>query len=214
MFDIFINELISSLPNIIWAIAIIILGLYLSGKAGKIVDYYLKRFRLDQVLSSLGWQAFFDKFETKLNVSKFFGLIVQVYIFLLFLVASLDLLSLKSLNGILTGIIEYYPNIFISSIIFIFAVFIADFCKKIIIGSFSNGEKVTYSTFLGDVFSASTWVLAILAILYQLQIAQTLILIIFIGFISLFVIILGIAFGLGGKEMAQKILEEMEKKIK
>ena len=132
MFDIFLNEVISSLPNIIWAIAIILLGLYLSGKAAKIVNYYLKRLRLDQMLGSLGWQAFFDRFETKLNVSKFFGLITQMYIFLLFLVASLDLLSFESLNGILAGIIGYYPNIFISSIIFIFAVFLADFCKKII----------------------------------------------------------------------------------
>ena len=213
MFDIFLSEVVSSLPNIIWAIAIILLGLYLSSKAAKIVNYYLKRLRLDQMLGSLGWQAFFDKFETRLNVSKFFGLITQVYIFLLFLVASLDLLSLESLNGILAGIIGYYPNIFISSIIFIFAVFLADFCKKIIVGSF-GGDRVTYSTFLGDIFSSATWVLAALAILYQLQIAQTLILIVFIGFIGLFVITLGIAFGLGGKEMAQKILEEVEKKIK
>jgi HAD superfamily phosphoserine phosphatase-like hydrolase len=75
-------------------------------------------------------------------------------------------------------------------------------------------EKVTYSNFLGNIIASSVWVIAILAILYQLQIAQTLILIAFIGFITLIVLTVGIAFGLGGKEIAKKTLEDIEKKIK
>lgn len=213
MLESFFIEFMKGLPNIIWAVVIIFLGFYLSGKVRDIVSYYLNKLRLNQVLGSLGWQEFFNRFDAKLDVSRFFGTITQIYLLLLFIVLALDILSLSIIGNIIGGIIGYYPNIFISIIIFIIAVFIADFSKKIIVGDFRE-EKLTYSSFLGNVFSTSVWIVAILAILYQLQIVQTLILIIFIGFITLIVLTVSIAFGLGGKEMARKTLEDIEKKIK
>ena len=67
---------------------------------------------------------------------------------------------------------------------------------------------------MGNIISYSAWILAILAILYQLQIVPTLILTIFIGFVALIVITFGLAFGLGGKDLAKKVLEDLEEKLK
>ena len=206
-------EFLNGLPNIFLGVVIILLGLYISNKIRDIVTHFLNKLRLNQLLGSLGWQEFFNRFDAKLDVSRFFGTITQVYFLLWFLLLVLDILSLSIIGNIISGIIGYYPNIFISIIIFIVAVFIADFSKKIIVGDFRE-EKLTYSNFLGNIFASSVWVVAILAILYQLQIAQTLILITFIGFIALIVLTVSIAFGLGGKEMARKTLEDIEKKIK
>jgi len=165
------------------------------------------------MLSSLGWQEFFNRFDTKLDIPRFFGTITQIYFLLWVVLLVLDMLSLSIVGNIISNIINYYPNIFISIVIFIVAVFIADFSKKIIVSDFRE-EKLTYSNFLGNIIASSVWVIAILSILYQLQIAQTLILIAFIGFITLIVLTVGIAFGLGGKEIARKTLEDIEKKIK
>jgi hypothetical protein len=213
MLESFFIEFLNGLPNIFLGVVIILLGLYISNKIRDIVTHFLNKLRLNQLLGSLGWQEFFNRFDAKLDVSRFFGTITQVYFLLWFLLLVLDILSLSIIGNIISGIIGYYPNIFISIIIFIVAVFIADFSKKIIVGDFRE-EKLTYSNFLGNIFASSVWVVAILAILYQLQIAQTLILITFIGFIALIVLTVSIAFGLGGKEMARKTLEDIEKKIK
>jgi len=58
------------------------------------------------------------------------------------------------------------------------------------------------------------WFFAILAILYQLQITPSLILVIFIGMVATTSIALGLSFGLGGKDLAVKILKELEEKFK
>jgi hypothetical protein len=213
MLESLFREFMNGLPNVFLGVIIILLGLYVSKKIKDIVAYYLNKLRLNQMLGSLGWQEFFNRFDAKLDVSRFFGTITQVYFLLWFLLLALDILSLSIVGNIISGIIGYYPNIFISIIIFIVAVFIADFSKKIIVGDFRE-EKLTYSNFLGNIVASSVWIVAILAILYQLQIAQTLILITFIGFITLIVLTVSIAFGLGGKEMARKTLEDIEKKIK
>ena len=208
-----LQSFIDVLPNIFLGIVIILLGLYISKKIRDLVIHFLNRLRLNQMLSSLGWQEFFNRFNTKLDIPRFFGTITQIYFLLWVVLLVLDMLSLSIVGDIISNIINYYPNIFISIVIFIVAVFIADFSKKIIVSDFRE-EKLTYSNFLGNIIASSVWVIAILAILYQLQIAQTLILIAFIGFIALIVLTVGIAFGLGGKEIARKTLEDIEKKIK
>lgn len=208
-----LQSFINVLPNIFLGIVIILLGLYISKKIRDLVIHFLNRLRLNQMLSSLGWQEFFNRFNTKLDIPRFFGTITQIYFLLWVVLVVLDMLSLSIVGNIISNIINYYPNIFISIVIFIVAVFIADFSKKIIVSDFRE-EKLTYSNFLGNIIASSVWVIAILSILYQLQIAQTLILIAFIGFITLIVLTVGIAFGLGGKEIARKTLEDIEKKIK
>jgi hypothetical protein len=208
-----LQSFIDVLPNIFLGIVIILLGLYISKKIRDLVIHFLNRLRLNQMLSSLGWQEFFNRFNTKLDIPRFFGTITQIYFLLWVVLLVLDMLSLSIVGDIISNIINYYPNIFISIVIFIVAVFIADFSKKIIVSDFRE-EKLTYSNFLGNIIASSVWVIAILSILYQLQIAQTLILIAFIGFITLIVLTVGIAFGLGGKEIAKKTLEDIEKKIK
>ncbi|HPM39062.1 MAG TPA: hypothetical protein PLF97_01695 [Candidatus Pacearchaeota archaeon] len=208
-----LQSFIDVLPNIFLGIVIILLGLYISKKIRDLVIHFLNRLRLNQMLGSLGWQEFFNRFNTKLDIPRFFGTITQIYFLLWVVLVVLDILSLSIVGDIISNIINYYPNIFISIVIFIVAVFIADFSKKIIVSDFRE-EKLTYSNFLGNIIASSVWVIAILAILYQLQIAQTLILIAFIGFITLIVLTVGIAFGLGGKEIAKKTLEDIEKKIK
>ena len=208
-----LQSFIDVLPNIFLGIVIILLGLYISKKIRDLVIHFLNRLRLNQMLSSLGWQEFFNRFNTKLDIPRFFGTITQIYFLLWVVLLVLDMFSLSIVGDIISNIINYYPNIFISIVIFIVAVFIADFSKKIIVSDFKE-EKLTYSNFLGNIIASSVWVIAILSILYQLQIAQTLILIAFIGFITLIVLTVGIAFGLGGKEIAKKTLEDIEKKIK
>lgn len=208
-----LQSFIDVLPNIFLGIVIILLGLYISKKIRDLVIHFLNRLRLNQMLGSLGWQEFFNRFNTKLDIPRFFGTLTQIYFLLWVVLVVLDILSLSIVGNIISNIINYYPNIFISIVIFIVAVFIADFSKKIIVSDFKE-EKLTYSNFLGNIIASSVWVIATLAILYQLQIAQTLILIAFIGFIALIVLTVGIAFGLGGKEIAKKTLEDIEKKIK
>jgi hypothetical protein len=213
IFEILYQEFVIRVPDLFWALIILFFGWIISGRIRTVAIDFLNRLRLNQMLKALGWESFFDRFDAKMNIPKFFGIIVEIYFFLLFLIITLDILNLGTVSKLVGEVIGYYPNIFVSMVIFIFTVFVADFSKKIIVGNLDK-EKIVYSNFLGDIVSSGAWILAILAILYQLQIVQTLILTIFIGVVAIIVISLGIAFGLGGKDLAKKMLENMENRVK
>lgn len=210
----FLESFIENLPRLLWAILVFLIGFFISKWIGGLVSQFLDKMRLNQALKRLGWQEALTKLDIHLDAPKFFGKLVRWFFVILFLMTSSEIVGLPQLSQFFGGVvISYFPNIFVACLIFIIAVFLADFSQKIMVAVLEK-EKITYSRFLGRVIRWIIWSLATLAILYQLQIAPTLILTIFIGVIGTITIAAGIAFGLGGKEIAAKILKELEKKIR
>ena len=60
----------------------------------------------------------------------------------------------------------------------------------------------------------SIWIFALIAILMQLGIAPMLLQTLLTGIVALFVIAGGLAFGLGGKDIAAELLSDLKRKLK
>lgn len=211
--QLFLESFIENLPQALWAILVFLIGLLVSKWAGNVVARFLGKIRLNQALKRLNFEESLFETDVRFNAAQFFGNIVRCFFVILFLMTSAEIIGLPQFSQLLGEAISYFPNIFIACLIFIVALFLADFSQKIMFAVLEE-EKITYSRFLGRIIRWIIWSLATLAILYQLQIAPTLILTIFVGFVSIIVIAVGIAFGLGGKDMAAKILKEFEEKIR
>jgi hypothetical protein len=125
-----------------------------------------------------------------------------------------EILGLSQFSQFLQNkIIGVFYNIFIAYLIFIAAAFLSELSQRILIGTFEK-EKIVYSRALGRGISIGIWILASLAILYQLQIASPLILILFAGVVAFFALSLAIAFGFGAKDLAAKFFKDLQEKLK
>lgn len=200
-------------PSIFWASFIFLIGVIISKSMERISVAFLKRIRLNKVLERMGLKETFSRIDIKLDGAKFFGEMVKWFFIILFLMISSEILGLIDLSHFLQNIIVYFPNIFVASLIFVVSVFLADFSQKVVIATLEK-ERITYSRFLGRSIRWIIWFFALLAILYQLKITPSLILVMFIGMVITISLALGIAFGLGGKDLAAKILKELEEKFK
>ena len=209
----FWQNLIEISPSIFWSGLVLLLGILVAKWMAAITVAFISKIRLNQTLKRMGLEEALSKIDASLNAPKFFGEIVKWFFIVLSLTASSEILGLAQSSQFLEKIIGYFPNIFISCLIFLVAVFLSDFSQKIMVGTLEK-EKITYSRFLGRMIRWAIWLFAILAILYQLQITPSLILVIFIGMVATTSIALGLAFGLGGKDLATKILKELEEKFK
>jgi len=212
-FQLFLESLVEKLPQFFWSMLVFLIGFFISKWAGNIVTRFLEKTRINQAAKRIGWEEALSKIDTKLNLPKIFGGAVALFLIILFLVASTEILGLVQFSQALRDVLSYFPNIFVACLIFILAIFLTDFSQKIVVASLEK-EKITYSRLVGRISQWAIWILAILAILYQLKIVPTLISTIFIGVVALIVITFGIAFGLGGKDLAAKILKELEEKIR
>ena len=125
----------------------------------------------------------------------------------------MEVLGLTQFAGFLNSVLAYLPNVVVAVLILVVAVIISDISEKVI-RTGVEGIRVGYGELIGTIVRWSIWIFAILAILYQLNVAPGLIQTLLSGVIGLIIIAGGIAFGLGGKDVAAEILNGIKKNIK
>jgi hypothetical protein len=202
--------------QIFWGFVVLIAGFIIARIIQKIVQKFLDKIRLNQVMKRLGWAEAFSRGGIDLDLVKFFGEVVKWLILIIFLMVVSEVWGLSQFSQFLGKVVDYFPNILVSSLIFIATLFLVDFTYRIFFATVKETDEkteVSYSRLLGVVVRRAIWVLATLAILYQLQIVPNLILSVFIAILVLIVLAVGISFGLGGKEIAKKILDEWKEKL-
>lgn len=203
---------IDFIPNLIGALLVFIVGLIISVAIGKLVAEILKKIRFNQIFEKGNWKSALEKADIKVDASVFIGAIVKWVLLIAFLIAAVQILGFDQLKDFFVSVLDYLPNVIVAATILVVAVIIADILEKVVRAAV-EGIKVGYGQLIGVIVKWSIWIFAILAILLQLGIAEDLIKIIVQGVIALIVIAGGIAFGLGGKEAAGEIIQDLKSKI-
>lgn len=205
-------ERLNPLVKFLVFLGVILVGWLVSSGIGQAVKRFLDRLRINSILKRMGWTEAFLRVGISLNVSKFFGEIVKWTFALLFLMLAFELIGLPQFSGFLGKILEYLPNIYISMLIFLIAVYLVDFSYKVILVS-TEKSKIKYSKIIGGGIRGTIWLFAILAIFLQLGIATEIIKAILYGVVAILALSLGLSLGLGGRDLAKEFLEEIKQKF-
>jgi len=204
---------ISFVPNLIVAVIIFILGWIIGAVLGRVVAQIIKAVRVDSALESAGAGDMLSRAGFRLDSGAFIGGLVKWFFIIAFLVAAFDVLGLNQVNIFLQEVVlGYLPNVIVAALILLVAAVIADAMQKVVVGS-SKAAGIEHAHFLGGVTRWSIWIFAIIVALSQLGIAQSFMQILFTGVVVMLALAGGLAFGLGGKEEAQRFLEKLRKDI-
>ncbi|MBL7156016.1 MAG: hypothetical protein ISS87_00210 [Candidatus Pacebacteria bacterium] len=202
-----------SLPKALGGLIIFVVGWIVAVAVGNLVAQALEKLRFDQVFKKTGWVSAFKRAELDVNVSEFLGAIVKWMLVLVFLLASARVLGFVEFAFFLTKILAFLPNVIVAVLIFVVSVILSDILEKITVASVERAG-VGYSRAAGLLVKWAILTFAMLAILVQLGIARQMIMTLFTGIIALIVISFGLAFGLGGKEIASQILKDLRDKLR
>jgi hypothetical protein len=196
------------------ALIIFIIGWFISVGIGKLVTEILKRIRFNQIFEKGNWDEALAKADIKVDASGFIGAIVKWVLVIVFLLAAVEVLGLSKFADFLNSVLAYLPNVIVAALIFVVTVIVVDIVEKIVRVTVES-IKVGYGQLVSAVIRWSIWVFAVLAILDQLKFTAAdwvieFVQIIAIGLVAMF----AIAFGLGGKETAAEILQDIKRKFK
>jgi small-conductance mechanosensitive channel len=121
--------------------------------------------------------------------------------------ASFDVLGLSQVNGFLKDVVTYIPQVIIAVLILMVAVVVANALQKIVVASAKAGH-VKSAEMMGRVTRWAIWIFAVITALFNLGVAPGLIQSIITAVVAGGALALGLAFGLGGKDAAQRWLEK------
>jgi hypothetical protein len=203
---------LSFLPQLILAIIILLLGWIIAVGVGRIIQEILKRLQLDKITQMGKWKESFEKAEFDTTPSEFIGAIFKWILIIVFLSIAVETVGLVEFSRFLNKVVAWLPNLLAAVLIFVVTVVIAGFAEKLVKASV-HGARVAHSKLAGSIAKWAVWIFGISAIIVQLlpQVGH-LVVILLQGVIALIVIAGGLAFGLGGKEVAGDFLKELRDK--
>ncbi|SDF30691.1 Conserved TM helix [Methanolobus vulcani] len=106
----FITQIILYIPIILSAVVVLIIGLLVVDFLANLVKNILVASGLDEHISRTSLGSSMD--ASGLSASGLIALIVQVFGYLLFIMAALNILKLNIIAGVIAAILAYLPNLF------------------------------------------------------------------------------------------------------
>jgi hypothetical protein len=200
---------VNFVPNIIGALIVLVIGLIVAAGLAALVEKILESIRLDTFLQKIGLEPIFERAGLKIRASYFFGKLVYWFVVIAFLLAVSDSLGLYALSTFLVSILNYLPNVLAAVLIMLAALVLAHFLRRVVTASVMSA-KLHSGPFLGTVTWWAITVFGFLTALAQLNIATAIIQTIVTGFIAMLALAGGLAFGLGGKDYANHLLNKLK----
>lgn len=155
----------------------------------------------------------FQRAGIKLDVARFIGALVKWFLIIVFLLAASNILGLHGVSQFLNEIILYVPNIIVAAVIIVAGVLLGNFIQRATQASIETA-KIGHSRAVGTIAKWAVYVFVLIAALIQLGIATELLETLVMGFVAMIAIAGGLAFGLGGRDFAQAILNRIKNDIR
>lgn len=204
-------KIVYLLPNIIGAILIFSLGLFFSRLLGRLAAKGIKKVYVDKAVEATGAKGALEKIGFKSEISSAFGLLITWSLYAVFLVAAADILGLTQISVFLSDIVLYIPNVIIAVVMLILGMIISGFVQ-VLVKETTLAANLASAELLSQAAKWAIVVFSIMAALIQLKVATELIQILFAGLVFSLSLASGIAFGLGGKDKAKEIIDQIFRK--
>lgn len=218
--DIFItsmNEFWMQLVHFIPKLLIVIVVLFLGWLLAKLVRTAVKRVlvlvQFDKFSEKSGLEAFITTGSTNVTLS---GIISQVIYWLVIIISvttAANYLGLTEVVNILRDFAAYLPRIIVAILVMIFGTLLARFINKLVF-AWLHSIKFDRALVVSTSVEYGIQILALFVALEQLGIGVQLIHSLFVIVFGAIFLALALAFGLGGREWAAKMIEEASNKNK
>jgi small-conductance mechanosensitive channel len=196
-------------PKLLIAIIFFIVGWVLGSLVAKAFEHVFSALKIDKLLQSIRADEFFRKAGMNLNSGYFVGQVVRWFIIIVFLLPSLNLVGLDYISSFLSeDVLGFLPRVIVAALILIVATVVADALSKAVAAG-AKTMNLRSANMLGGITKYAIWVFAFIIALGQLGVAAAYMQILFTGIIAMLALAGALAFGLGAKDAASRLISKI-----
>lgn len=204
-----VQKILNYLPSFFGGLVVLLVGLVISLVLKKVINTVFSFLQIEQLLQKT---RLVKKNEVTLWEQAISELLRWTVV-ILFLIPTLEIWGLPQATTVLNQFLFYLPNVIVSVVIAFVGLVASNLGSDLV----RHSIKTLGSTSANAVAVFTKWMVVfftVLIVLNQLGVAQDLIRILFTGIVAMLTLAGGLAFGLGGKDIARDVLEEWRAKLK
>ena len=205
--DAMLTAFLLALPSIVGALLLLVIGWIVAGIVGGLVTKLLRKVGLDTIAAKAGITAFLQRARMKLDAAGLVGGIITWYVRLIFVIMAANAVGITAVSSVLSQIIAFIPNLLVALLILGAFAWLAGVTRNLVTGA-TESAGVQNSGALATLAYATVLGFGIVAAASQIGVAATLINILFTGVVAAVALAFALAFGLGGREEAARVLRD------
>jgi hypothetical protein len=207
----FLAKVITFVPNLLAMITILIIGFLIAWIIRILLLRFLKAIQFDKVSERWGLTHILSKGGMTYSPANLLSGFFYWLIVLITLILGINALEVVATHNFIVRFFNYLPNLFVAVIILAIGYLIAIFLSQAALIAAVNAQ-IDSARLLARVVRWFIIILSLTMALYQLGIAESIIIVAFTVIFGGIVLALAIAFGWGGRELAKDFLEKLYKR--
>ncbi|HEX7117487.1 MAG TPA: hypothetical protein VF212_01785 [Longimicrobiales bacterium] len=197
-----IAQIFAFVPQLLAALGILLAGFAIAKMIEHGTDAALHRIGFDRWMREGGVTEALARAGTELDPSSVIAKLVFWTVMVLVILLAASALGLAVVSSLFYELLAYIPNVIAAVIVLVLGIVLGEFTKDLILAS---AGALPGGVTLARAAKAAVIVLAVFMALEQLEIAEDIVLVAFIAVVGAGALAAGIAFGLGGREVAAEI---------
>lgn len=203
---VFVLSVMAFLPKVMVLAVILAVGFLVAWLTRVVATGLMKVVGFNGWSDKVGLSSVLEKAEVRSLPSKFVGSVLYWLVLIVFVMAGLASLGLETTDMVVTLTFQYFPKFVTAVVIVVLGYIFASFLARATLIAAVNA-RIVYSRLLGEAVRLLALVFVFAMALEQLGIARGIVVAAFSIFFGGVLLALAIAFGLGGADVAKKILE-------
>lgn len=200
-----LDSLFGFIPNLIGFLVILLIGYIVARIVKGALNKVLEKSKIDETLHKSDAGKYVEKVSPDSTPSKLIGFVAFWFIFLFAISAAVGALKIAALTDFIAQVQAYLPNIIAAVLIFVIAAALAGAVGGAVhklMGDTPTGKMVR------AIVPGLILAIAMFMVLDQLNIAPQIVTITYGALIGMLALAGALAFGLGGREVAAKMLSD------
>ncbi|HYZ28656.1 MAG TPA: hypothetical protein VE570_06330 [Thermoleophilaceae bacterium] len=204
-----IDDLLGFLPRLVGFLIILLIGFLVAKALQKLVSLALEKAGTDRALREGASGEVVNRVAPDISPSALIGQVVFWFVFLGALSIAISSLGITALNDFLANVFAYLPNIVAAILIFVVAGAVAGLLARVITRAMADSPSAKVAA---SAAAALVMAIAVFMILNQLEIATAIVTITYAAVMGALALGMALAFGLGGRDVASRLLEDAYRK--
>ncbi|MEO5511559.1 MAG: mechanosensitive ion channel [Longimicrobiales bacterium] len=192
-------------PKILAALGILLIGVAIAKMVERGTDLALHKVGFDRWMNEGGVTEALERAGTRLDPSTVLAKLAFWTVMLLVILLAANALGVSAVSMLFAQLLEYIPHVITAVIVLVLGILLGEFIKDLVLASAGG---LPGGIGLARLAKAAIILLSVFMALEQLDIAQDIVVVFFIAVVGSAALAAGIAFGLGGRDVAARITEE------
>jgi hypothetical protein len=204
-----LNDLLLFIPRLLGALVILLVGWLLAKAVEALVAKGLRLVRFNEVADRAELDQFLTRAGVRLDPAAVVGKLAYWFLFLIFVGAAFNSFGLPQVTAVINQIVAYLPNVAVALVVLLVGALLAQFAATLVRGA-SGTARVGDPALLATLARAAVLAFAVLIALNQLQIGAAIVNTLFMAVVGMLALAGALAFGLGGRDVAARVLEDWD----